>query len=119
MKHTAKQGSDKTLCLRCHRVLRSAKSVALGYGPTCHRKVRAAAKAEVLAQYKPHQIAKAEELIEQGGLVPLRGLIYIAVSSDGTQTYKTHRAACTCPAGLKGRYACKHSIAAHILSLAA
>lgn len=106
-------------CLRCGRALRSAKSVATGYGPTCTRKVKAAAKAQVVAQYKPHQIAKAEELIEQGGLVPLRGHIYLAVSSDGSQTYKTHRAACTCKAGLKGLHPCKHRIAAHILSLAA
>jgi ribosomal protein L37E len=111
--------NQHTNCLRCGRALRSLKSVATGYGPTCTRKVRAAAKAQIIATYKPHQIAKAEELIEQGGLIPLRGQIYIAVSSDGTQTYKTHRAACTCPAGLKGRYACKHQIAAHILSLAA
>lgn len=108
-----------THCLRCGRGLRSAKSVSTGYGPTCHRKVRAAARAEVVAQYKPHQVAKAEELIEQGGLVPLRGNVFLAVSSDGSTVYRTHRAACTCPAGLKGRYACKHSIAAHILSLAA
>lgn len=106
-------------CLRCGRALRSAKSVATGYGPTCTRKVKAAAKAEVVAQYKPHQVAKAEELIEQGGLIPLRGNVYLAVSSDGSQTYKTHRAACTCKAGLKGLHPCKHRIAAHILSLAA
>lgn len=111
--------TNHTNCLRCGRKLTSAKSIALGYGPTCQRKVREAAKAEILAQYKPHQVAKAEELIEQGGLIPLRGSIYLAVSSDGTQTYKTHRAACTCPAGLKGLHACKHRIAAHILSLAA
>ena len=111
--------AETTKCLRCHRTLRAASSVAAGYGPTCQAKVRTAAKAQIITQYKPHQIAKAEELIEQGGLIPLRGLIYLAVSSDGTQTYKTHRSACTCPAGVKGRYACKHSIAAHILSLAA
>jgi hypothetical protein len=108
-----------THCLRCRRVLRSAKSVAAGYGPTCQRKVREAAKAEVVAQYKPHQVAKAEELIEQGGLIPLRGQVYLAVSSDGSETYKTHRAACTCKAGIKGLHPCKHRIAAHILSLAA
>jgi uncharacterized Zn finger protein len=109
-----------TNCLRCGRALTSAKSTAAGYGPTCTRKVREAARAEVIAQYKPAQVAKAEELIEQGALIPLRAnRVFLAVSSDGTQTYKTHRAACTCPAGLKGRHACKHQIAAHILSLAA
>jgi len=108
-----------TNCLRCGRKLTSAKSCAAGYGPTCKRKVREAAKAEVVAQYKPHQIAKAEELIEQGALIPLRRGIYLAPSSDGTRTYKAHRTACSCPAGIKGLHPCKHRIAAHILSLAA
>jgi Family of unknown function (DUF6011)/SWIM zinc finger len=108
-----------TNCLRCGRKLTSAKSTATGYGPTCARKVREAAKAEIIATYKPHQIAKAEELIEQGALIPLRAGIYLAPSSDGSQTYRTHRAACSCPAGIKGLHPCKHRIAAHILSLAA
>ncbi|MFE2326123.1 DUF6011 domain-containing protein [Streptomyces sp. NPDC059385] len=112
--------NDHTNCLRCGRVLRSAKSIAAGYGPTCAAKVKVAAKAEIIATYKPYQIEKAEELIEQGGLIPLRGKrIFLAVSSDGTETYRTHRAACNCKAGLKGLHVCKHRIAAHILSLAA
>jgi hypothetical protein len=109
-----------THCLRCRRVLRSAKSVAAGYGPTCQRKVREAAKAEVVATYKPHLVAKAEELIEQGGLIPLRGgHIFQVVASNGTDTYKAARQGCTCAAGLKGKHVCYHRIAAHILSLAA
>ncbi|MEU5834509.1 SWIM zinc finger family protein [Streptomyces diacarni] len=105
-------------CLRCGRALRNA--TADGYGPKCRVMVRKAARAEVVAQYKPHQVAKAEELIEQGGLVPLRGCrVFYAVSSDGATAYKAHRAACTCPAGIKALYPCKHRIAAHILSLAA
>lgn len=109
-----------TKCLRCGRSLRAAKAVANGYGRTCARKIRAAAKAEIVALYKAHQVAKAEELIEQGGLVPLRAnRVFLAVSSDGAQVYKTHRAACTCPAGVRGQHACKHRIAAHLLSLAA
>ena len=113
------QNTTHTNCLRCGRTLRSAKSAALGYGPTCQRKVREAAKAQILAQYMPHQIAKAEELIEQGALIPLRAGISLAPSADGARTYKTHRAACSCPAGIKGIHPCKHRIAAHILSLAA
>lgn len=125
LRHTARETSAQAgkpatgVCLRCHRVLRSAKSVSLGYGPTCVRKVREAAKAEVVSQYKPHLVAAAEELIEQGGLVPLRRGIFLAVSSDGSRNYRTHRAACNCPAGIKGVHVCKHRIAAHILSLAA
>ncbi|MBB4931864.1 hypothetical protein F4561_002684 [Lipingzhangella halophila] len=109
-----------TRCLRCGRVLRSTRSLNAGYGPTCRAKVRAAAKAAVLAQYKAHQVEKAQELIDQGALIPLRGhRVFLAVSTDGSVTYRAHRAACTCPAGIKGRHACKHQIAAHILGLAA
>lgn len=109
-----------THCLRCGRALRSTKSTALGYGPTCHRKVREAAKAEIVAQYKPTQVAKAEELIEQGGIVAIRGhRVFQVVASDGTTTYKTAPQGCTCAAGLKGKHVCYHRVAAHILSLAA
>ncbi|MFF5655240.1 hypothetical protein [[Kitasatospora] papulosa] len=105
-------------CLRCRRALRNPSTD--GYGPKCRVMVRKARKAAVVAQYKPHQVEKAEELIEQGALVPLRGNhLFLAVSSDGSATYRTHRAACTCPAGIKGVHPCKHRIAAHIVSLAA
>lgn len=107
-------------CLRCGRKLSAASSVKAGYGRHCAKKVREAAKAEVVAQYKPHQVAKAEELIEQGGIVAIRGRrVFQVVASDGASTYKTHRAACTCKAGIKAKHACYHRIAAHILSLAA
>lgn len=112
--------TEPARCLRCHRVLRSAKSCAAGYGPTCQRKVREAAKAEVVAQYKAHLVAKAEELIEQGALIPLRGRhVFQVIASNGTDTYKTAPQGCTCAAGLKGKHVCYHRIAAHILSLAA
>ena len=109
-----------TNCLRCGRRLTSTKSVATGYGPTCTRKVKAAVKAEIVAAHKPQAIAKAEELIEQGGIVPIRGRrIFAVVASNGTDTYKTAPQGCTCPAGIKGRYVCYHRVAAQILSLAA
>jgi hypothetical protein len=108
-----------TNCLRCGRRLTSAKSTTTGYGPTCTRKVKAAAKAQIIATHKPQAVAKAEELIEQGGIIPLRAGIFTVVASNGIDTYKTHRAACTCPAGIKGRYVCYHRVAAQILSLAA
>lgn len=106
-----------TKCRKCHRPLRTAESIARGYGPTCYRKVRQAAKARIIAQYKPHQVAKALELIELNALVPLRGKhIFLVPSSDGAAAYRTHRAACTCPAGLKAVHVCKHRIAAHLLA---
>lgn len=101
-----------TNCLRCGRSLKSTKSQALGYGPKCAAKVR---KAPVdLADYKAHQITSARELIEDGAIIPLRSVIFIAVSTDGTETYKTAPTACSCPAGLKGSR-CYHQLAARML----
>lgn len=101
-----------TNCLRCGRVLRSAKSRALGYGPKCATKVRRTAVD--LSDYKPHQITSARELIEDGAIVPLRSVVFITVSTDGTETYRTAPTGCTCKAGLKGSR-CYHSLAARLL----
>ncbi|MFI0827238.1 hypothetical protein ACH4Q7_22595 [Streptomyces roseolus] len=107
-------------CAKCGRSLK--KDSPDGYGPKCRAKVRKATRAPELAQYKPHMIEKAVELIEQGGIVPLRkstkNRVYLAVSSDGGTTYRVARAACTCPAGLKALHVCKHRIAAHAFDLA-
>jgi hypothetical protein len=112
--------AEQTKCRHCHRVLRSAKSVALGAGPRCLRKVRDAAKTETVLAHKPAAVAKAKELIELGGIVPLRGRrVFTVVSSDGTGTYLTAPQGCTCPAGLKGKFTCYHRVAATILNLAA
>ncbi|MFJ3249121.1 hypothetical protein [Streptomyces sp. NPDC086782] len=107
-------------CTKCGRRLRNESPD--GLGPKCRRKVRRAGRSEELTQYKTHLVDKAVELLEQGGMVPLRDTrknqVYLAVSSDGTTTYKTARAACTCPAGLRATYMCAHRIAAHVLALA-
>ncbi len=109
-----------THCLRCGRALRSADSTALGYGPTCLRKVKAAALTYAqTGGHKPALVAKATELIEQGGLVPLRARrVFQVVASSGTTTYKTAAQACTCPAGLRGQHTCYHRIAAQIVAAA-
>jgi hypothetical protein len=107
-----------TNCLRCGRALRSLKSTTSGYGPTCTRKVRESARAEIIAQHKPAQVAKAQELIEQGGVIPLRRNVFRTVSSDGTRTYLTAPQACNCAAGLKGKHMCFHRIAAQIVTAA-
>lgn len=99
-------------CLRCGRVLTSARSIAAGYGPTCGRKIRATVVD--LAEYKGHQITSARELIEDGAIVPLRGSVFTAISTDGTETYLTHPTNCTCPAGLKAAR-CYHQLAARLL----
>ena len=109
---TAAATTQHTHCLRCRRPLRSAKSVATGYGPKCRTKVRHSAVD--LSDYKPHQIASARELIEDGAIIPLRSVIFVAVSSDGTETYLSAPTTCNCPAGLKGSH-CYHQLAARML----
>lgn len=116
MDATTKQAN----CLRCGRRLTSVKSVSLGYGPTCAAHIRKATKTDAVTAHKPQAIAKATELIEQGGILPLRGRrVFTVISSDGTGTYLTAPSGCTCPAGIKGRFTCYHRVAATILNLAA
>ncbi|WP_406156955.1 DUF6011 domain-containing protein [Streptomyces canus] len=101
-----------TNCLRCGRALTSTKSMATGYGPKCAAKVRNTIVD--LTDYKPHQIASARELIADAAIIPLRSVIFIAVSTDGTETYRTAPTGCNCPAGLKGSR-CYHQLAARML----
>lgn len=101
-----------THCLRCGRTLRSAKSIATGYGPTCARHIRRATVDT--SGYKPHQITSARELIADAAIIPLRSVVFLTVSTDGAETYRTAPTACTCPAGLKGSR-CYHQLAARML----
>ncbi|MGA5497750.1 hypothetical protein ACPCSP_25640 [Streptomyces cinereoruber] len=116
----AKTAQNQVRCLKCGRTLRSPSPD--GYGPKCRRKVRRATKTAELAQHKPHLVEKAVELLEQGGVIPLRDTrknqVFLVVSSDGSETYRTARAACTCPAGLRALHMCAHRIAVHALDLA-
>jgi excisionase family DNA binding protein len=74
-------------------------------------------QAPALDDYKPAQLDKAREAIEQRAILPTsRPGMYTAVSSDGTTTYLVHEAACTCPAGQRGKYRCYHRAAVAILS---
>lgn len=112
---TTQTQTPKANCLRCGRTLRSAKSIAAGYGPVCSAKVRAAARDAAKARYahKPHLVAKAEELIEAGGVIPLRGKTCRTAGSEGAG-YLTHPAACNCKAGLRSKYLCHHRIAVDV-----
>ncbi|MEU6781533.1 helix-turn-helix domain-containing protein [Nonomuraea angiospora] len=68
--------------------------------------------------FKPQQVDKARELIEQGAILPTsRQGLYTAVSGDGTTTYLVHRASCSCPASRHGR-ACYHRCAVALLEAA-
>lgn len=105
-------------CNRCGRVLRSARSLALGYGPTCRARIAKAAKTTpALADFKPAQVEQARELIEDGAVVQVLRNVWRTVSTDGRETYLTARQACTCPAGLKDRR-CYHRAAVEIVSAA-
>lgn len=111
--------ADTAHCLRCGRILRAADSIARQYGRTCRAKVTAAEQAADLHDFKPEQIAHAEELIEDGAIVQLRPRIYRSVSTDGSELYLSSTTGhCNCPAGLKNR-PCYHLAAVRILSLAA
>ncbi|PRY43317.1 DUF6011 domain-containing protein [Umezawaea tangerina] len=106
-------------CTRCGRKLTSAKSITDGYGRTCKAKIAAAAKTAAVATFKPAQVAKAEELIADGGIVAIRARrVFRVVSTDGASTYLTAPQACNCAAGLKAKHACYHRIAATILAAA-
>lgn len=103
-------------CTRCGRTLRSAQSIARGYGPTCERKIRATA---ATVTYKPAQVAKALELIADNGIQLLkrkRTTVFTVVSSNGTGRYLTAPMACTCAAGLRGQHPCYHRIAAQLIA---
>ena len=109
--------AERVTCQDCGRTLRAARSIAARRGPTCAAKIRRAAKA---SDAKPEQLAKAVELIDDGGIVPVsRPGIYAATSSDGTTIYVVSLPdqTCTCPAGQHGRY-CYHLAAATILQTA-
>jgi uncharacterized Zn finger protein len=108
-------------CTRCGRVLRAAKSIAAGYGRGCQAKIRAAIKAEVVAKFKSTAVAKAEQVIADGGIVAVRTAgtpVFRVVASNGVDTYLTAPQACTCPAGLRGQHTCYHQVAAAILAAA-
>lgn len=105
--HTAK-------CKRCHRVLRSADSIARQMGRTCARKARQEAAARlVLANYTEVQVAKVQELLADGGVQRVDRTTFLAVASNGIDRYEvsTAHASCTCKAGQNGRK-CYHLAAA-------
>jgi len=104
-------------CASCKRPLRAAASIAALRGRRCRAKVRAEARAAA-GHNKPEQVAKAVQLIEDGGLVPTnRPGIYRAVSSNGEVTYLVAAQACSCRAGVHDRL-CYHRIGVAILEAA-
>lgn len=111
---TKTQTPKTATCRRCHATLRSTRSVANGIGPVCARRERQEA---AVKDVKPATVAKAMELIEQGGILPLRGKkVFQVVSSNGIDRYLTAPEVCNCPAGRKGYHVCYHRVAATILA---
>jgi hypothetical protein len=112
-----------THCLRCGRALKAAKSIEDGMGRTCKAKVRAAAQTVDLSAFKDAKAAaaKAEQLIEDGAIVPTQHAgQYVATSTDGTTVYLVDaiERSCTCKGHQRvGR--CYHLVAAEILHSAA
>ena len=89
-------------CRRCRATLTSARSVARGYGDRCWT-LKRREDAVQAAGFKPHQVASALELLEDGALIPLRPGTYIGVSTDGMDTYVCTAETCTCAAFEAGR----------------
>lgn len=100
-------------CLTCRRPLRSAASIARQRGAVCARKARRAAVD--LRDFTPAQVDAARELIEDAAIVPLRGLVFRTVSTDGAELHLTHPATCNCPAGRRSARPCYHQLAARLL----
>jgi hypothetical protein len=89
-------------CLRCGRKLTSAKAVKIGYGAKCATRIRKALPVAGVG-FKAEQVEKAQELIETGAVIPMRGRrIFKVVGSKG-EIYRTAATNCNCPAGLRGR----------------
>lgn len=93
---------------------RSARLLAIALTISAETLVRTAA---TTAGFTADQIAKAVELIEDGGIAPLRGRIWLAVSTNGDRIHRCTADACTCEAGVKNRR-CYHNVAVRALEAA-
>lgn len=111
--------SETSRCLGCRRPIRSAESLAAGYGAGCRAKIRKATKQADLSAWTESQIEEAQLAIEDGAVVPSsREGVFHVVSSDGSEVYRTHRNGCNCTSGLKTRQPrpCWHRCAVAIVT---
>ncbi|HMG63714.1 MAG TPA: DUF6011 domain-containing protein [Streptosporangiaceae bacterium] len=102
-------------CLRCRRVLKSARSVADGYGKGCAAKIRQAAREAALDGLNDRQRDKALEIVTDGGAVPSsREGVWHVTSGDGSQAYlTTGDGHCNCKWGLR-RDSADTKVCAHV-----
>jgi hypothetical protein len=104
MSNAAATSTETARCLGCRRPIRSAESIATGYGAGCRAKLRKAAKQADLSAWTESQIADARQAIEDGAVVPsTRENVFHVVSKDGAEVHLTHRNGCNCESGLKTR----------------
>ena len=105
----------ETRCLRCHRVLKSARSVVAMLGRGCAAKIRQAARETALEGLNEKQRDKALEIVADGGAVPSnREGVWHVTSGDGSQAYlTTGDGHCTCKWGLR-RVSAETKVCAHV-----
>lgn len=118
---TTQQAETKTAskCIRCGRKLTDPASIAAGMGRICRSHTHKAAAVIDLSAFRDAKAAKdkAAELVEQAGIIPAsRPHLFLAVSSDGTNTYlvDTLEGSCTCK-GFAHQGRCFHSVAAALI----
>lgn len=106
----------ETRCGRCHRILKSAESIALGYGPRC------AAVEAATEGLTDKQVDKMAQLILDKAIVPAnRKGVYKVVNEAGEVIHTVHAASgnCTCQWGLRRESAtvktCYHAASARLL----
>jgi hypothetical protein len=103
-------------CKGCGRILRAAKSRALGRGPVCQRRYKAAITTES-ADYTQAQLVKALDALDDDAVMRV-GHLFLVVSSDGSTRYETAPTGeCSCTAARYGRR-CWHTLAVRIAATA-
>lgn len=106
--------AQTTRCIECGRTLTSPASIARGRGKGCAAKVRRAVATATTDGFTTNQVDAANELIEDAGIVLLRGRIYMTVSTNGQRVHRTTTTRCTCQAGIKEK-ACYHQLAVRLV----
>lgn len=102
---------DIVRCKGCHRPLRTAATIAAGFGPICARRQHL-----VAAGYSPRQVDDAVETVELGGVVRLRGRVHLVVGHQGDIYRATSEIGqCSCRAGLAEK-TCFHTAAVRLVA---
>lgn len=115
MSNASETPASETRYLRCHRVLKAARSLANRYGKGCAAKIRQAARETALEGLNDAQRDKALEIVSDGGAVPSnREGVWHVTSGDGSQAYlTTGDGHCNCRWGLR-RVSADTKVCAHV-----